>query len=145
LSSILHTESAVANEVFVDIAVGAPAPTPEGPLRDECFVLERRAAGRRRYPPDVNGIRAVAVQPEVVTALPTGQTVYRVRLTAVPSPIWRAAFSRPPIPLVNPRYTPEHMEVHANVIIFRTDPGKLNDCLRWIDAWIAYANSIVEE
>ena len=39
---------------------------------------------------------------------------------------------------------PSHPACHATVI-FRTSPPQLHQWLRWIDCWIAYANSVVAE
>ena len=68
-------------------------------------------------------------------------------LSAVPSPVWRAAFLRPPTRLISPRYRPElgRLGLHRATVHFRTAPDRARFWLRRIDRWIAYANSVVEE
>jgi hypothetical protein len=77
----------------------------------------------------------------------TGETVYEVTLNAVPSPIWRAAFLRPPAKLTSPRYTPElgRLGLNGATVVFRTPPRSPRLWLRRIDEWVAYANSVVKE
>jgi hypothetical protein len=71
--------------------------------------------------------------------------VYQVTLSAVPSPVWRAAFVRPPARLGHSPFTPDGIHLQGAAVIFRAAPSKVPDWLRWIDRWIAYANSVVEE
>jgi hypothetical protein len=87
-------------------------------------------------------------EPPQSTTLETGsQTLYEATLSAVPSPAWRAAFLRPPARLTRATATPELARVGLDGarILFRTTPPRLHYWLRWIDRWVAYANSIVEE
>jgi hypothetical protein len=87
-------------------------------------------------------------EPPRATTLNLGRlTLYEVTLTAVPSPEWRAAFLRPPTALTRPTATPALGRVDCldARVLFRTMPQHLAFWLRWIDRWIAYANSIVEE
>jgi hypothetical protein len=83
--------------------------------------------------------------PKIVAPLPNGEAVYQVRLSAVPSPPWRAAFYRAPLRLSHPPYTPDQVELHVTAVIFRTHPCGLDKWLGWIDRWVAYANSVVKE
>jgi hypothetical protein len=75
------------------------------------------------------------------------QTLYVVELSARPSPVWRAAFLRPPARLTTVRFTPEvgRVELNRHRVTFRAIPARLHAWLRRIDQWIAYANSVVEE
>ena len=82
--------------------------------------------------------------PTLISPLPTGETIYQVRLSAVPTPAWRAVFYRPPGHLTTPRYQPDHVDIHEMGIIFRTDPAQLETSLRWIDHWIAMRASVVK-
>jgi hypothetical protein len=74
-------------------------------------------------------------------------TLYEVELSVGPSSAWRAQFLRPPPELRTGRYAPElvGLGLDGPRVTFRTIPAKLHVCLRWIDRWIAYANSVVEE
>jgi len=85
--------------------------------------------------------------PRAVPLLQGQRTLYEVDLTAEPLPAWRAAFLRPPLAQQTSEYTPELARVGLGSISvhFRTTPRHLHGCLRWIDRWIAYANSVVEE
>jgi hypothetical protein len=83
----------------------------------------------------------------VVNGIEGRDTLYELKLTAEPSPVWRAAFLRPPPRLTGPKSTPDvgRINLQGAVVSFRTAPRRLEGWLRRIDAWIAYANSIVEE
>ena len=85
--------------------------------------------------------------PHPVTAAAPGQTLYEVTLTQTPSRAWRAAFLRPPAALTTLRRTPElgRVHLHGDRIIFRASPARMHAWLRWLDRWIAYANSVVAE
>jgi hypothetical protein len=74
-------------------------------------------------------------------------TLYEVTLSAVPSAAWRAAFLRPAASLTATTATPElgGIGLDGDRVHFRTIPKRLHFWLRWIDRWIAYANSVVEE
>jgi hypothetical protein len=74
-------------------------------------------------------------------------TLYEVTLTAVPSPAWRAAFLQPPARLIRATATQElaRLGLDGARLHFRTTPPRLHYWLRWIDRWIDYANSVVEE
>jgi hypothetical protein len=87
-------------------------------------------------------------EPPRSTTLGEGsQTLYEVTLSAVPSPAWRAAFLRPPPRLTRPTATPvlARVGLDGGRVLFRTTPPRLHYWLRWVDRWIAYANSAVEE
>ena len=73
--------------------------------------------------------------------------LYEIELNAVPSPAWRAAFLRPPRPLMASHSPPELGLVGLNgaTVHFRTTPDRLDAWLYRIDGWIAYANSVVAE
>jgi hypothetical protein len=75
------------------------------------------------------------------------ETLYAVTLTAVPSPAWRAAFLQPPPRLTRPTATPElgRVGLDGARVLFRTTSPRLDYWLRWVDRWIAYANTVVEE
>ena len=75
------------------------------------------------------------------------QTLYEVTLSAAPSPEWRAAFLRPPSRMTRPTARPglARVELHGPEVWFRCTPSRLHFWLRWIDRWVDYANSIVEE
>jgi hypothetical protein len=83
----------------------------------------------------------------VVDGIEGRDTLYEVDLWAAPSPQWRAAFLRPPPPLISADRTPEigRVAIHGATVHFRAAPRHLDGWLRRIDRWIAYANSIVEE
>jgi len=85
--------------------------------------------------------------PRPVTLTEGALTLYEVELSAVPSPAWRAALLRPSPALITARYTPElvRLGLAGPSVTFRTIPAKLHVCLRRIDQWIAYANSVVEK
>jgi hypothetical protein len=82
-----------------------------------------------------------------VTLTKGKETLYEVTLSAVPSAAWRAAFLRPPARLTSTRAKRElaRVELDGVQVHFRTPPAKLHYWLRWIDRWIAYANSVVAE
>jgi hypothetical protein len=92
-------------------------------------------------------IQRLRVPPHAVTLTQGQQTLYEVGLTAAPSPAWRAAFLRPPLALTTEIATPERgrVDLVGDRVLFRTAPAKLHLWLRWIDRWIAYANSVVNE
>jgi hypothetical protein len=92
-------------------------------------------------------IRRLKYPPHPLTLAKGSQTLYEVELSAVPSPAWRAALLRPPPKLTHLRRTPElgRVGVDGDRLTFRTTPRELHQWLRWIDRWIAYANSVVEE
>jgi hypothetical protein len=75
----------------------------------------------------------------------TIHTVYQVPLSAAPSRVWRAAFVRPPARLGHAPFSPAGIDLQGAAIIFRAAPSRVQEWLRWIDRWVAYANSIVEE
>jgi hypothetical protein len=54
---------------------------------------------------------------------------------------------RPPPRLTKETATPDlgRVSLDGARVLFRTTPPQLHFWLRWIDRWIAYANSIVEE
>ena len=83
----------------------------------------------------------------VVDGIEGRDTLYEVELWATPSRQWRAAFLRPPPNLTRNRSTPDvaRLYLHGTLLYFRTAPRHLGAWLRWIDRWVAYANSIVEE
>jgi hypothetical protein len=83
----------------------------------------------------------------VVPLIEGGDALYEMQLTTAPSPVWRAAFLRPPPRLTGPRSTPDagRVYLHGSTVYFRTAPRRLDAWLRRIDRWIAYANSVVEE
>ena len=85
--------------------------------------------------------------PRPVTGAAPGQTLYEVALNQAPSRAWRAALLRPPEALTTPRRTPEigRVELHGDRLTFRAPPARLHAWLRWLDRWIAYANSVIEE
>ena len=87
-------------------------------------------------------------QPPRSTTLTKGNlTLYEVELNSAPPRVWRAAFLRPALSLTSPKATPKlaRLEVHGTCVVFCTIPLKLHYWLRWVDRWIAYANSVVEE
>ena len=92
-------------------------------------------------------IKRLRRPPTPVTLTQGALTLYEVELSAAPSPAWRAAFLRPPARLTTARYTPElvRLGLDGPRVTFRTIPAKLHVCLRRIDRWIAYANSVVKE
>jgi hypothetical protein len=92
-------------------------------------------------------IERLQTPPRAVPLLRGQQPRYEVELSAEPSRVWRAAFLGPPLALRTSEYTPEfgHVELAGASVHFRTSPRHLDDWLRWIDRWIAYANSVVEE
>jgi len=92
-------------------------------------------------------IERLQTLPRPVPLLRGQQMRYEVELNAEPSRAWRAAFLGPPLALRTSEYTPEfgRVELTGASVRFRTSPGHLNDWLRWIDRWIAYANSLIEE
>ena len=83
----------------------------------------------------------------VVPTIEGGDALYEVELTRAPSPVWRAAFLRPPARLTSRTYTPDRgrVAIRLTTLHFRPDPARLLGWLRRIDRWIAYANSIVVE
>ena len=85
--------------------------------------------------------------PHSVTLADGVLTLYEAELSAAPSRAGRAAFLRPPAALTTIHRTPElgRLDLRGAVILFRTVPAQLHAWLRWIDRWIAYANSVVEE
>jgi hypothetical protein len=92
-------------------------------------------------------IHRIRRPPHPVT-LPQGtQTLYEVTLSAVPSAAWRAAFLRPLPKLTSARRTPElgGLRLDGARLTFRATPPQLHQWLRWIDRWVAYANSVVEK
>ena len=85
--------------------------------------------------------------PDAFTLVHRIHTVYAVELSVAPSPKWRIAFLRPPRGLVTAQYAPKvvRLELDGSRITFRTIPARLHACVRRIDEWIAYANSVVRE
>jgi hypothetical protein len=85
--------------------------------------------------------------PRAVPLLTGHQALYEVDLSAEPSPAWRAAFLRPPARLITATGTPDlgRVGLVGGSVHFRTTPARLHSWLRWIDRWIIYANSVVEE
>lgn len=83
----------------------------------------------------------------VVDGIEGRDTLCEFELWAAPSPQWRAAFLRPPPPLVTSRFTPDtgRVGVHGGRVVFRTECDNLALWLRRLDRWIAYANPVVEE
>jgi hypothetical protein len=85
-------------------------------------------------------------RPAVITPLQgRRQAVYQVGLSAVPSPGWRAVFVRTPARLGPSPFTPDGIDLQGSAAIFRDAPSKVQDWLRRIDRWIAYADSVEEE
>ena len=84
---------------------------------------------------------------EVVSGGEGRDTLYEIVLTRTPSPAWRAAFLRPPSHLTAVRSSPDvwRLSVHGTIVYFRAASPQLDECLRRIDSWIAYASSVVEE
>ena len=82
----------------------------------------------------------------VVDGIESRDTLYEVDLTAAASPVWRAAFLRPPPALISADHAPDigRVAIHGRTIHFRTAPRHRGDWLHRIDHWIAYANSLVE-
>jgi hypothetical protein len=76
-----------------------------------------------------------------------GLSLYVVTLHTAPSPVWRAAFLRPPAKLTSARYTPElgRLGLHGATVLFRSSPTRVRFWMRRIDRWVAYANSVVKE
>jgi hypothetical protein len=83
----------------------------------------------------------------VVDGIEGRDALYELELTATPSLVWRAAFLRPPSHLTGPKSTPDvgRLYLQGATVYFRTEPRRLDGWLRRIDAWIGYANSVVEE
>ena len=77
----------------------------------------------------------------------TDQTVYEIELSAVPSPVWRAAFLRPSAELQTPRFTPDagRVGVHGDRVVVRTELDSLSLWLHRLDRWIDYANAVANE
>jgi hypothetical protein len=92
-------------------------------------------------------IRRLREPPHPVTLAKGKQTRYELTLSAVPSAAWRAAFLRPPARLVTATASPElaRLGLDRDRVFFRSPPSRLHYWLRWIDRWIAYANSVVAE
>ena len=51
-------------------------------------------------------------------------------LSAVPSPVWRAAFVRPPARLGHAPFTPNGIELQGAAVIFRAAPSKVQNWFR---------------
>jgi hypothetical protein len=85
--------------------------------------------------------------PRLVTMLQDRDALYVVDLTRAPSFAWRAAFLRPPPRLTSKQRAADvgRVQVRGATIHFRTTPGRLAACVRRIDRWIDYANSVVAE
>ncbi len=83
----------------------------------------------------------------VVDRIEGRDALYELEQIAPPSPVWRAAFLRPPAHLTGAKSTPDfgRLSLQGATVYFRTAPRRLEGWLRRIDGWIAYANSIVEE
>jgi hypothetical protein len=83
----------------------------------------------------------------VVDAIEGRDALYEVELLTAPSPQWRAAFLRLPLRLTGIQAAPDiwRLSVQGTLVHFRVAPARLDECLRRIDSWIAYANSIVAE
>jgi hypothetical protein len=52
---------------------------------------------------------------------------------------------RPPARLGHSPFTLDGIDLQGAAVIFRAAPSKVQDGLHWIDRWIAYANSVVDE
>ena len=102
---------------------------------------------RGRVAPGVMPIQRLRRPPRPITLTEGALTLYEVDLSAAPSPAWRAALHRPPLALTTSRYTPKlvRLGLDGPRITFCTIPAKLHVCLRWVDQWIASANSRVAE
>ena len=85
--------------------------------------------------------------PHPVTFTRGALTLYEVELSAAPSAAWRAAFLHPPATLMTRQHTPTlaRLELDGPRVTFRTIPVRLHGWVRRIDAWIGYANSMVDE
>jgi hypothetical protein len=93
--------------------------------------------------------RPVARQPgplRVVVELGR-EALYAVEVSATPSRAWRAVFLRPPRrPMTEPSAGDAgRIELRGATVSFRTAPARLDACVRRIDCWIRYANSVVAE
>jgi hypothetical protein len=91
-------------------------------------------------------IRGRSGPPSVVVPRIGADALYEVDLTVAPSPVWRAAFRRPPPAMVTPSRTPDvgRLSIRGASVQFRGETRHLGGWLRGIDKWIAYANSVVE-
>lgn len=99
-------------------------------------------------PPLTNmAIERLRELPRSLTPMRGRSRPYEATLSAVPSREWRAAFLSPPIRLKTARATPElgRVGLDGARVVFRTTPSRLQFWLRWIDRWVAYANSVVPE
>ena len=103
-----------------------------------------RVAGTRGEPVAIHRLK---YPPHPVTLSTGSLTLYVVELSTPPSRAWRAALLRPPPTLTRLRRTPKLGRLGADGarLTFRTTPRDLHQWLRWIDRWIAYANSVVAE
>ena len=77
----------------------------------------------------------------------TRDALHECELSAVPSPVWWAAFLHPPPRLTSGQYTPDIGRVGLDraTVHFRTTPARARFWLKRIDRWVHYANSVVEE
>jgi hypothetical protein len=84
---------------------------------------------------------------QLVTMVTPHGALYECELTTMPSPVWRAAFLRPPPRLTTMQYTPDpgRVGLTGGMIHFRTTSARAHFWLKRIARWIAYANSVVEE
>ncbi len=92
-------------------------------------------------------IQRVRRPPHPVTFTEGALTLYEIELSAAPSKAWRATFLRPPPALTTTKYTPGRawLGIEGRRVTFRTIPARVHAWLRWIDRWVAYANSVVNE